>query len=357
MKISVIGAGNGGQAMAGHLSLLGHEVCLYARNKIIIEDLKDKGGILLEGKINGFGRLHKITADLKTAVIGADIIMIVTTANAHFSLAQQLADFLEEGQIIILNPGRTGGALDFKEGLLRKRCSKRIYLAEAQTLIYACRIKEVGVVNIIGIKDRVLLSAIPATDTTYILKSIVSIYPCFIPAKNVMITGLENIGAIFHPSVLLFNAASIERGGMFYFYREMTSSVGNFIEELDKERLAVGRAYGLDLISAKEWISYAYKNVEGNTLCERMQNNPAYFDIVAPTSINCRQITEDIPTGLLPIAELGKHAGLEMPLSSSIVSICSSLLNLDFRKEGRTIERLGLKQLNTSEIINKIEYD
>lgn len=357
MKVLVIGAGNGGQAMAGHLSLLGHEVCLYARNKIIIEGLKDKGGILLEGKINGFGRIHKITDDLKTAVVGVDIIMVVTTANAHFTLAQELADFLEDGQIIILNPGRTGGALEFKEGLLHKKCSKRIYLAEAQTLIYACRIKETGVVNIIGVKDRVLLSAIPAIDTTHVLQSVASIYPCFISAKNVMITSLENIGAIFHPSVLLFNAASIERGGMFYFYREMTSSVGNFIEELDKERLAVGQAYGLDLISAKEWISYAYNNVKGETLCERMQNNPAYFDIVAPTSINCRQITEDIPTGLLPIAELGKHAGLDMPLSSSIISICSSLLNIDFKKEGRTIERLGLKQLNISEIINKIEYD
>lgn len=30
-RISIIGAGNGGQAMAGHLSLMGHEVKVYKK--------------------------------------------------------------------------------------------------------------------------------------------------------------------------------------------------------------------------------------------------------------------------------------------------------------------------------------
>lgn len=351
MLISVIGTGNGGQAIAGWLAMQGHDVSLYGRNDKVAADLNAHKDIKLTGAISGEGHLSEVTTDIHKSVTGADVIMVVTTANAHGSIARQIASDLKDGQIIILNPGRTGGALEFKRALEAAGCTARVYVAEAQTLVYACRLVENGVVNIIGVKDKVLLSAVPSSDTDFVLSKITPVYPCFCAAENVLRTSLENIGAMFHPCVLLFNAATVERNSVFWFYRDMTPKIADFIEKIDRERLAVGKAYGIDLLSVSDWISYAYPGTPGDTLCEKMKNNPAYHDIKSPSTIFTRQLTEDIPTGVLPIMELGEVAGVPVPLMRSMVEICGDLLDIDFRKKGRTLEHLGLAGKTKEEII------
>lgn len=355
MRFAVIGAGNGGQAIAGYLGLNNYHVSLYDRNEDKVRQLSNKGGIVLKGKIEGFGEISCATDNLSLAIQDADVIMVTTVANAHKELANQMTPILQDGQIIILNPGRTCGALEFKHALRNAKCNKRIYIAETQTLVYACRATELGVVNIIGVKDDVLLSALPSSDTKYIIDKMKNVYSCFSPSLNVLRTSLENIGAIFHPCVILFNAATIERGTQFYFYRDMTPNIAAFIEKFDNERISLGNAYGIDLLGVSEWISFAYKNTEGVTLCEKMKNNPAYYDILAPSSIYTRQLMEDIPTGVLPMFELGLVAGVEMPLFESVINICSQLLNVDFKREGRTLKHLGLDGLSKEEILKYIQ--
>lgn len=354
MKITVVGAGNGGQAIAGYAALHGCEVSLFDRSEEKIKALRDKGFIELRGRICGVGKISHFTSSIANAVNDADIIMVTTIANAHADLAKSMASYIKDGQVIVLNPGRTCGALVFDQALKRAGCNKRYYLAEAQTLVYACRIVENGIVNIIGVKDEVLLSAIPASDTDYIIHALHSLYPCFVKANNVLRTSLENIGAMFHPCVCLFNAATIERLNEFWFYRDMTDQVARFIEKFDAERIAVGKAYGIDLLNVTEWIKYAYNDTTGDTLCERMKNNPAYYDIKAPGTIFTRQLTEDIPTGVIPIIELGRAAGVNTPLLESMTYIIEGLLEMDFHTEGRTLANLGLDGMTKEEIIKYI---
>lgn len=355
MKIAIIGAGNGGQAIAGYLALHGCETSLYDIDEKKMELLKQLGGIQLTGQIQGFGKVDCITTDIEEAVRGAEIIMVTTVANAHRAVAKSIAPFIKEGMVIILNPGRTCGALVFKETLRDCGVFCRYYMGEAQTLVYACRVIENGQVNIIGVKDEVFLSGLPSSDTEFILQKINPLYPCFKPVPNVLHTSLENIGAMFHPCVCLFNAATIERQDEFWFYRDMTEQVGQFIEKFDQERLAVGKAYGIDLIDVKEWIRVAYKGTLGETLCELMKNNPAYYDIKAPGTIFTRQLTEDIPTGVLPIMELGKAAGVQVPLLESMIHTIEALLDMDLHTNGRSLENLGLKGKTKEEIINFIK--
>ena len=356
MKITVIGAGNGGQAIAGYLALQGYKVYLYDRSLPKIEELKRKRGIQLTGRIVGFGEIHCFTTSIEEAVKNAEIVMVTTVANAHADIARSIAPYISDGMMIILNPGRTCGALVFKQVLKECGVKPRYFLGEAQTLVYACRLISNGRVNIIGVKDEVLLAALPASDTDCVIKRASEILPCFEKADNVLCTSLENIGSMFHPCVCLFNAATIERQSQFWFYRDMTEQVAGFIEAFDTERIAVGKAYGQDLLSVNEWIKYAYKDTRGETLCERMKNNPAYHDIKAPGTIFTRQLTEDIPTGVLPIMELGKAAGVKVPLLESMINIIEVLLGRDFHAEGRTLKNLGLWGKSKEEIIDYIIY-
>ncbi len=353
LNITIIGAGNGGQAMAGHCAALGHSVCLYNICLERLNPILESKKIILQGAVKEEGMVEMITDDIRVAVEHAEIIMIVTTATAHGELAQKMLPYLKNGQIIVLNPGRTFGVLEVRN-ILRKRAELKVHLAEAQTLVYACRLVGAGVVNIIGVKDKVLLSGVNSEETNYVIERLHPLYPCFVAAKNVMQTGFENIGAIFHPSVVLFNAATIERNIPFYFYRDMTPNVAAFIMKLDQERLNVGKAYGVNLRSVYDWIVYAYPETKGDTLCERMRNNPAYYDILGPGSIFTRQLTEDIPTGIIPMCEMGQLAGVATPLMSAIITLSSTLLDLDFTVKGRTLENIGLIGMNKEDIIDML---
>jgi opine dehydrogenase len=352
MKISIIGAGNGGQAMAGHFSLLGHQICLYDRDKSVINQIKEKGGIKLEDKVEGFTPIKKLTTSIEDTCAFADLIMVVTTANAHKDVAIKIKEHLTPNHTVILNPGRTLGALEFKTVLGEK--SNKIKIAETQSLLYACRSDIKGQVRIIGIKKNVMVGSIPSNTSKEICHTLNSIYNCFIPCESILQTSLENIGAILHPVVVMFNIAAIERGNQFAFYNDLTPKIAEFIINIDKERLALGKALNIELHSIDEWVNYAYNKISGSTFLEKIRNNPAYYKIMAPTELNSRYITEDVPTGLLPYLELGKLLNVEMPLTRSVYDILSSVSGLDYTLEGRNLNNLGFKELSIQELLNLI---
>lgn len=353
IKIAIIGAGNGGQAMAAHFALLGHHIMLYNRNLDKITPIIKTHEINLSGKIIATARIDTVSDQLNEIIPSSEIIMITTTANAHKEIARKIAPYLQNEQIIVLNPGRTLGAVEFYNEI-KKNTDKRIYIAEAQTLIYACRANTPGNVQIIGIKDKVLLAAYPSVNSDKIVEQLNDIYPCFIKATNILHTSLENFGAILHPSVMILNAGAIERGNMFYFYNDMTHTVANFIEQVDKERLAIGKAFGLNLLSVSEWISYAYKGIKGDNLLEKIRNNPAYYKILAPNSLKARMLIEDIPTGILPMIELARMCNIKTPLLNSILIISQSLLNIDFITTGRTLKNLNIEKISVSNFLNQL---
>jgi len=351
-RIAVLGAGSGGLAIAGALALQGHDVRLWNRSTDRIRLLIPNPIVHLQGCIEAQANLSLCTDDISAAVRNAELIFIVTTANAHRPIAIQLAQHLEAGQTILLNPGRTGGALEVRRIIKNLRPGLQLYIAEAQTLIFAARHTTHATVRIIGVKQHVPVAAFPNSDTHHVLAQITHLFPCFSQARHVLHSSFENIGAIFHPPIVLLNAALIERGQHFSFYQHMTPRVAALLTKLDQERLDLGKAYGLDLISIFDWIKYAYPDCIGETLCQRFQTNPAYSEIISPPSLYSRQLLEDLPTGLVPFVLLGQVAGLAMPLMRSMIDLGAALLDRDFWAEGRTLEHMGIAGLKPAEILN-----
>ena len=354
--IAVLGAGSGGLAMAGDLALRGHRVRLWNRSRGRIEPIIGRNSAIdLIGEKVGRASLEFCTADLAEAVHDARVILVVTTADAHRELATTLAPLTRDGQVIVLSPGRTGGALEVRTELNRLCPGKRVHVAEAQTLVYACRTEAPGVVRIIGAKSAVPVAAYPASDTPTVIRILQPLFGCFEAAPNVMYTSFGNVGAILHPAIVLFNAATIERGSQFYFYHDMTPRVAEFVNEIDRERIALATAYGIDVRSVLDWMGYAYPNTGGHRLCERLRGNPAFSGIVSPSGLASRMLTEDIPTGLVPMVAFGQVVGLEMPLMRAVIGIAGALLRRDFWREGRTLARLGLHGTSSSAILKEVQ--
>ena len=121
---TVIGAGNGGKAMAAHLALMGLDVTLYNRTYEHIELIAERRGIDLtdsESGPHGFGKLKLVTSDIQAATKGAEVIMVVVPSSAHAEIARLVAKHLEDGQFVILHPGRTLGAIEFDLPVVEKR--------------------------------------------------------------------------------------------------------------------------------------------------------------------------------------------------------------------------------------------
>lgn len=351
MRVAVVGAGNGGQALAAYLSMKGSSVSLYNRSRKRIASIMKTKMIRLEGEIQGAFKVDFATTDIREAVEGRELIMVVVPAFAHVDIAKKIAPYLEDGQVVVLNPGRTGGAIEFVKTLKELGVDKDITVAEAQTFIFASRLTNPGVARIFRIKNAVPVSALPATKNENLERTLLKIMPEFEVASNVIYTSFNNIGAVFHPAVLLLNAARIESSaGKFEFYLEgITSSVARVLERVDFERCRVMEALGEDPMTAKEWLNYAY-DVQGENLHEAIHNNPGYQGIMAPPSIANRYILEDVPMSLVPISSFGKMLGIDTPTIDSIVQIASVMMNKDFWIRGRTVETLGLSGKTVDEI-------
>jgi opine dehydrogenase len=354
--VAILGAGHGGRAMAADLAVRGFSVRLFNRTFERVEVIKARGGIELEtedGQYH-FGPLEVVSSDVGEVLAGADVAMVVVPATGHRDMAEVCAPHLQDGQVVILNPGRTGGALEFANVLREKGVTAQVKVAEAQTLIYACRISGPAQVRINSIKRQVPVAAFPAADTDAVLAVAHQLFPEFIPAANVLETGFNNIGAIFHPSTTLFNASRIEAGEEFEFYSSITPLVAGFLETVDAERVATAKAYGAEVDSARDWLAKAYEGIRGDNLYERLQSCAAYRGIKGPKSMKVRYIVEDIPTGLVPIASFAQTAGIPTPASRSIVDIACEMYGRDFWAEGRSMENLGLGGMTAEQILDYV---
>ena len=353
-RITVIGAGNGGRSMAAHLALLGAQVTLYNRTFTHIEIIKKRGGIELdscEGGPTGFGKLMLATNDMGEALQDAELIMVATPASAHRDIAQRMAPHLTDGQIVVLNPGRTLGAIEFHHELMQCGCEAKVILAETETFIYACRAEGPAQAYIFRIKDAIPLAALPAVQTETVLTALSGVYPQFIDGVDVLHTGLNNMGAIFHPALTLLNAARIEstRGNFEFYIEGVTSAVASVLEAIDRERVTVASSLGIRARTAMEWLKIAY-NVTGDSLNEAIHNQTGYMGIKAPGTLKHRYIFEDVPMSLVPIASIGQRYGVSVRGMDSLIRLACIIHGTDYWRRGRTVEKMGIADLNVDEI-------
>ena len=350
-RFAVLGAGHGGLAMAGHLARMGFPVNLWNRSEARVEHLRLRGAIELEGVVTGEGTVTLATTDLKAAVEGAEIIMVALPANAHREVAERLADVVHDRQVLILNPGRTGGAIEVRNVFQKKGVTADVALAETQTFLYTSRHTGPTSAHIFDVKNEVLLAALPAYRTPEVLKAVRVAFPQFVPGDNVLKIGLDNVGAIFHPGVTILNAARIEstHGDFEYYLEGITPSVSSVLEAMDKERVAVAAALGIHAHTAREWLYLAYDSA-GRDLYQAVQATPGYKGITAPAHLNHRYLLEDVPMSLVPMASLGEMLGVPVPTIRAMIHLASLIEGRDFWKEGRTVDRLGIKGMSVKEI-------
>ena len=277
--------------------------------------------------------------------------MVVLPTVYHGSVAKSMAPHLRSGQVVVLNPGATGGALEVRTVLPEEGSQgPTVTVAETDTLLYACRSPRAGEAIVHGIKDRVNVATLPAAEAPRVAALLNTAFPQYTPVSNVLVTSLNNGNAMMHPAPTLLNAGRIESQSPFEYYSEgVTPSIARVVEAIDSERLAVAKALDVRVPSIREWYT-AWYGVTGNDLYAQVQQVKAYEGIKGPTTLNTRYLFEDIPTGLVPLSLLGRAMGVATPTMEAVVTLGNALLGRDFWREGRSLEKLGLAGKGPDEI-------
>lgn len=342
--ILVCGAGHQGLSMAAHLALNGIEVNIWNRTEKNIKDVIDNNIIYCSGVVSGEAKVARASANIKDVI--ANFVMVTTPSNAHRDIAKMLAPYVNKDMVIVLNPGRTFGAIEFAEELINNGVIELPHIAETQSIVYTCRKSGCNSTNIVAMKKNVEIAAIRGSDIEYIMHFMPKcLKPYFRVASSVGITSFSNVGMVLHCSPVMMNIGWIEseKVDFKYYYDGISETIARFLEKIDAERQDVARAAGYTVESVKDWLKRTYL-VEGDSLYECIRNNVAYKEIDAPPTINSRYIFEDVPNGLVPIEAMGIECNVSTPNISTIINLTNSVMDVDYRAIGRRITLSQLKK-------------
>lgn len=359
MRIAILGAGAGGAAAVAELSQAGHDVALWNRSAKTLEPFEQAGGVGYTGVLgSGLAKPRLMTSDLAVAIGDADAIVCTLPTMLHGAIATALVEAGVQADVpLVLNPGHTGGALEFRAvfAALRRKLPP---IADFSTLTYVARKLEPHRVTVTGRAQRVRMAALPGGEAA--LEVARTLYPAASQVRDVIAVGLSNMNMVLHPPGAVLAAAWVEaRDGDFTFYVDgMTPGVSRVMKALDDERIAVGRAYGHELpnvVAEMQGIGTVPRDVaDTQDFAAAISAGEANRRIKAPPSLAHRYYLEDFGHGLLPLMAFADIARVPVPVSSALYTLAESLVGTRYREGGRTAEAMGIAGLDRDALLKLV---
>ncbi|MDE2361837.1 MAG: NAD/NADP octopine/nopaline dehydrogenase family protein [Hyphomicrobiales bacterium] len=351
MQIAVLGGGNGSFAAAADLTLAGHDVRLWRRDRAAADDHRAAGGsiTLVDGKGRRAAKLALVTSDLAEALADAQLTICPTPAFAQGEIAAALARCLRPGQVVFLPPGTFGSYIFARachEAGVRDVC-----FAETGTLPWLARKQGPYDIRISGRGVRLPTGVFPRVKAAYALDVIGRAFPgAILPCGDALSGALMNAGPVIHPPLITMNAGPIEHFERWDIHKEGTQpAIRRVTDQLDAERIAVREAFGYgpphfplaDHYARRQWM---YETDSHDTLTD----SGDWRERIVLT--RHRYMLEDVKIGLSFLVSMGELAGAPTPLARSFLSVGSAIVGEDFAKTGRTRETLGLGAMSKAEL-------
>lgn len=351
MKIAMLGAGNAGCAVAADLTMHGHEVTLIKTSHSMHDDnfnflLENEGKMTL----NEFGdiksaNIHKLSRDIAD-IQGAEIVIIYIQTRFHEQLIERVAPYLQDGQVLLINPGYLSTAY-----VLKHVKGKDLIIAEAESSFIDGRIMEPGYFRVGFRNVRNPIGIYPSARKEEAIAKLDQLGERFVYLDSVVEAALHNPNLVVHTVGSVMSIPRIEKSkGDFCLYHEAYTrdnpATWRILEALDLEKMNVLEKLGFERLSYVEACKYR------NSLDDSMDAKEVFLDYAemdtrakGPTTVDSRYISEDVPQGLVMLEALGKALHVETPITSGLIAIASAALGRDLRAEGRSPERLGMENI------------
>lgn len=350
MRITVLGGGNGAYAAAADLAGLGHEVCLWRRDRqqlqavlathrLTVKDASGRRDVLLA----------RVAADIGDAIRGAELIVVPVPAFAQEDIALALAPHLADGQVIFLPPG-TFGSYAMMRTMRRAGCTADVSIAETGTLPWLARKHGLAEVAITIRATRLPTGVFPARNGPHAFPILQAAFPSVEPIEDALAGALMNAGPIIHPPLIMMNAGPLEHFEKWDIHNEGTQpSIRRVTDVLDGERIAVRKGLGYagehfplsDHYNSDRWMYGDAHN--------RLVDSGDWREHIVLTEH--RYMVEDVHCGLAFLVSVADWAGVPAPVATGLLSIASAICGKDLRKGERTLEALGLAGLSRERLV------
>ena len=345
MKVSIIGTGNVGVAIAADLSIKGNEVSLIKTSERKSETydrllrnnnrafLKEKG-IYTETKVNS------VSSDLRK-IADAEVIFITIQSTYHEDLIKKISQYLNSNQVVVVVCSYMSSFY------FSKYCLELPMIAETTGPYLEGRVeledKANEVVFRVGCRlARSPLSVFNENRKDECMNKLQSLYKGFSADYSVIESALLNPNMVLHTVGAIMSIPRIEfSDGNFCMYREAythkNKATLNIMEELDKEKMFI-----LDALDGRKINIYEAGGFLGKDPLESFFKYSESSDrAISPTSIHSRYITEDVSKGLVLLEDIALRLDIMSPITTALINIASAALGEDFREKGRTLEKLG----------------
>lgn len=345
MKIAVIGTGNVGVAFSADLSIKGYEVTLLKtssyKSDVFDRLVKNGNKVFLKEKSTYTETVIKEVSKDLSKIEDAEVVFCTIQSNFYEGLVNRINQYLRKDQIVICISSYASSFY------FEKYCRKLPMLVEATGPYLEGRVelddKPNEVVFRVGYRHEVIpVSCFSNYDTC--MEKLHKISKGFVGKYSVLEAALLNPNMVLHTIGSIMSIPRIEYSkGNFCMYREAytrgNSATINLLLRLDEEKMKVLKSLGFFKTSVFE--------AGGFNVSAPLESLHRYAEskdrAISPTSIYSRYITEDVSEGLVLMESIANHIGLELPITSSLITIASVALGIDFRKTGRTIQKLGIE--------------
>ena len=348
MKVAVLGAGNGGCAVAADMSLRNHEVTLIKTSNAMHNEnfqylLENNGKIVLhENGEEKQTNIYRVSTDV-SLISECDIVFIYVQTKFHEPLIERIVPHLKANQILLINPGYLSTAY-----ALKHKVGKDVIVVEAQSSFIDCRIFEPGHVKVGFRNVRNPLGIFPNARKEEAIEKLEQLGFPFTYISSVVEAALHNPNLIVHTVGAIMSIPRIEKTkGEYCMYHEVfTPSVWRILEQLDSEKMDVLEKLGFERLPYVEACKFR------NSLDDDRDAKEVFFWYAAmptrakgPIVVDSRYIAEDVPQGLVMLEALGKQLGVPTPITTSLIELATAALGRDMREEGRSPEKLGTENI------------
>lgn len=346
MNITIVGTGNGGTTIGADLALKGHRVTLLKTSNALHNEnfrlmQKTKAIEFEDTEKTRTARFQNVTTDFAQALDGAELIILYVWTNFHRAVIGRMLPHIKDGQVFLLEPGYLSTCY------FMQATDRDITVIEAESSPIDCRIEKPGKARALFRNVMNPFGVYPAGkrgEAERVLKALG--YP-YMFTDSVVEAALHNPNLIVHTIGAIFSIPRIEyTNGQYWMYREVfTPHIWNIVRSLDREKMDVLERLGSKRLPYVE--ACKLRNSEDN----KINAKAAFFHYArhsspkGPQQPDSRYITEDVPEGLVLLESLGQTLNIPTPTCSGLISVASAALETDFRKEGRTVDRLGFENI------------
>ncbi len=347
-RICVLGGGPDARLLAALCLAEGADVTLFSAYGAELALLAQSSGIGIQGdgpvgtyQVDRDGPSVRTTAELDAAVRDAQAIFLTGPIHKQRTYAMVLADHLSDGQILVLAPGRSLGAVETAWLLRIGGCTADVTLVEVQGLPYWYRAEGSGLT---------LSQAAPMAAATLprgrdqVLDALSRYLPNLHPVESVLASGFSDLSAAVEIPALILGGAAMGSGGPAVpmggvplaenqtFGALIGADQMAVIHGLADERRRIAAAFGVrNLPQTEDWVS-TFAGAERGAGARPIPDQRA-----------ARGLMRDGVLGsLVPLVSAGELAGIPTPLTSSLIAMSDRILGADVAAAGRRLETIGI---------------